>query len=98
MASLSYQTPTAVTTKVGTPTAIPMIPKVSSPEELEAEVGAGLECEVEADEGAGLEDEVEVGFCVEVVGAAGTRVRRQGTTRGAIDEHIEGAIRVDITA
>ena len=55
---LAYQTPTAVATKVGTPTAIPMISEVSSPEELEAEVGAGLE------------DEFEVGFCVEGAGAA----------------------------
>ena len=47
-----------MTTKLGTPTAIPMIPEMSSLEELEAEVGAGLE------------NEVEVGFCVEVAGAA----------------------------
>ena len=59
MAFLAYQTPAAVTTKVGTPTAIPMISEVSSLlEEIEAEVSAGLE------------DEVGVGFCVEVAGAA----------------------------
>ena len=56
MAFLAYQTPTAVTTKVGTPKAIPMIPEVSSPDGLEAKVGAGLDNEVEVDEGAGLED------------------------------------------
>ena len=70
MAFLAYQTPATVATKVGAPTAIPMILELSSPEELGAVVGSGLEDEVEADEGAGLEDDDEAIFCVEVAGAA----------------------------
>lgn len=70
MAFLAYQTPATVATKVGAPTTIPMILELSSPEELGAVVGFGLEDEVEADEDAGLEDDDEAIFCVEVAGAA----------------------------
>ena len=70
MAFLAYQTPATVATKVGAPTAIPMILELSSLEELGAALDSGLEDEVEADEDAGLEDDDKAIFCVEVAGAA----------------------------
>ena len=49
---------------------------------------------------AGRIARTQIGGCYAagVVGGVGTRVRRQGTTRGAIDELLEGATRVDVTA
>lgn len=79
MAFLAYQTPAAVTRKVGIPTAIPTISEALSPDECEAEVGAGLDdeggagCWVLVGVGAEpldgtVEGEDEVGCSVPVVG------------------------------